>query len=146
MKKPITLGLLLITSGLVYLLIGIASCTNDDVIYNDDCLCQDADSIFEDQAICDLDQIANYPGTACCVSGPVKAAPGDSLSYEYHTNLKNGKVTWTVACGSIILTNGQNTSTATFTFGDDFTEGCIQGHGENEKQICSSSIRINKWD
>jgi hypothetical protein len=147
MEKSTASNILSLFAGFVCLLFCISSCTNDEVNGDDqscdEVVCNEADSIYQDRAVCDLDFIASYNGTACCLSGPVKVNPGESLSYEYHSNIPNAKITWEVICGSIELTDGQNTQTAKFKFGDDFTTGCIQALGENER-ICSESFSISK--
>lgn len=125
------------------------SCTNDDItikdeeIVTDEGSCNEADSISGDEAVCDLDYIANYSGTACCVTGPVRATPGESLNYEYHSNIPNPSITWTVS-GSITVTAGQNSSSVTLTFGEDFTTGCIKGLGDSEEKTCSETFLISK--
>ena len=92
--------------------------------------CTLSDSIYSD---CDEEFITSYPGTACCVSGPTRATPGDTLTYRYISNIPNAEITWTVSYGSMTLISGQNTAIASFKFGDDFTSACFIVSGENEK-------------
>ncbi|MGF1638386.1 MAG: hypothetical protein ACFCUU_15020 [Cyclobacteriaceae bacterium] len=147
MSTEIKFSLLVIIAGFVCLLFCIASCSRDDITENeeefDESVCNEADSVFEGQAFCDLEFIENYSGTACCVSGPVMASPGETLNYEYYSNISDTEVTWTVISGSIILTSGQNTPIATFEFGDDFTTGCIIGLSTTDLQ-CSESLSISR--
>jgi hypothetical protein len=68
-----------------------------------------------------------------CVNG--------SYSYTYSTDISNPTITWSVVSGSITLTSGQGTSTATFQFGAGFTSGSIQALGSNQ-EVCSESISM----
>lgn len=114
------------------------------------------DSVIGDEVYCDLDFVLNYPGTACCVTGMIKASPGDTLTYEYHCNFCDSAelvFNWEVRSGSIRLIEGQNTATATFTFDENFTSGAIRGYAEGdyldaENEIpgktCSEQIDISK--
>jgi len=100
--------------------------------------CPVPDSIYH---VCDED-ITSYPGTACCVSGPTRVTPGETLTYRYISNIPNAEITWIVSYGSMTLISGQNTAIASFKFGDDFTSGCFIVSGENESK-CGMSLGIS---
>lgn len=100
------------------------------------------DTIIGGIKICDLNYVKNYPGTACCVSGPIQASPGDTLKFNYYSNLEDSGllVTWEVRDGDIRLISGQNASEVTFVIGNDFTNGKIRGDGESSGRGCSEEI------
>jgi|TARA_B110000967_G_scaffold174820_1_gene187198 hypothetical protein len=87
--------------------------------------------------------IANYSGTICCITGSELVNPGESLSFEYNSNIVNPVFAWEVISGSISIVSGQNTSTVTLEFGKDFTTGEILGKGDGN-EICTESLTINK--
>ncbi len=107
--------------------------------------CTDDEMRERKMATYDEDFFANYSGTACGVVGALEAAPGETLTYEYKSNIANPEYTWFVDAGSITLTSGQNSSKATFKFGNDFSTGVIRCLEEGD-QSCSEVITITKWD
>jgi hypothetical protein len=104
------------------------------------------DTIIDGIKTCDLNYVENYLGTACCVSGPIQADPGDTLTFNYYSNLGDSSllVTWEVIDGAIRLIAGQNTNVATFVFGDDFTQGTIRGDGGSADRGCSEAIMLTR--
>ena len=106
--------------------------------------CNDDEMPERKMATYDEDFFANYTGTGCGIAGPLEAAPGETLSYEYKSNIKNPEVTWFIDAGSITIVSGQNSSKATFKFGDDFSTGAIRCLGEGDRS-CSEGISITKW-
>ena len=136
------------------------SCSDNSVIHDDN-ITGNADNLFNSSLrtdslpttmngdtiiggikICNLNYVENYPGTACCVSGPIQAGAGDTLKFNYYSNLEDSGllITWEVTDGDIRLISGQNTSEATFVIGDDFTNGRIRGDGESSGRGCSEEI------
>ena len=124
----------------IYLLLFVfvtltTSCSNDD---------ESSDNNIRvlSELVCGED-MSNYSGTICCISGPELASPGESLSFEYSSNIINPVFTWEIISGSISIVSGQNTATVTLEFGDDFTTGEILGKGDGD-EICSELFTINK--
>lgn len=118
----------------------LMSCTNEDIS-------QKANSSERNTIICDITSSPYYyDGTVCCVSGYSEAAPGEVLNYQYHSNIADATITWTVVEGSMTIIEGQNTSNVKIEFGDDFTYGEIIGLGESDIKVCSENISIRKLD
>lgn len=111
------------------------SCSNDDESTDD--------SNNETSKLVCGEDISNYSGTTCCVTGSELASPGESLSFEYNSNIINPVFTWEIISGSISIVSGQNTSTITLEFGSDFTTGEILGKGDGD-EICTELFTINK--
>lgn len=88
------------------------------------------DSTFQS---CDSVYIATFYATACCVSGPVVAKPGDVFQYHYQINHTDAQVLWQVLEGDISIIAGQGTHTVTVQFGESFTTGIIFGDGNGLK-------------
>ena len=81
------------------------------------------DSTFQH---CDSVHIATYHGTACCISGPTQAKPGDTATYHYQINHKDPKImSWEIREGDITIIKGQDMHTVTVQFGPNFTTGII---------------------
>jgi hypothetical protein len=89
-----------------------------------------ADSTFQS---CDSVYVATRSGTACCVSGPVVAKPGDIFRYHYQINHADAQVSWQILEGDISIIAGQGTHTVTVQFGENFTTGIIFGDGNGLK-------------
>src|SRR5689334_15258322 len=89
------------------------------------------DSTFQS---CDSVYIATSIGTACCVSGPVVAKPGDIFQYHYQINHADPHVTWQILEGDISIIAGQGTQTVTVQFGDNFTTGIVFGDGNGVQE------------
>jgi hypothetical protein len=143
---------------------------NEPVSENPQDAVQFSDSIFVNGEVvpaniyCDLEMIvtpydtipfADYEGTICCVAGPEKASPDDTLFYSYHSNLPDSAMqyNWNVLSGSITLLSGQNTQIAKFIFGPDFTNGSIHGGGKSPlpgdstgvfAYQCTTSLEVSK--
>jgi len=65
-------------------------------------------------------------GTACCLSGPTRVTPGETVVYKIHTTIIDPlEVTWVIASGSMTIISGQGTSTISVKIEDDFTSGCF---------------------
>src|SRR5690606_27440301 len=113
----------------------ITSCSDDD---------ESSDNNIKESSelVCGED-MSNYSGIICCVSGSELASTGESLSFEYNSNINNPVFTWEIISGSISIVSGQNTATVTLEFGDDFTTGEILGKGDGD-EICTESFTINK--
>lgn len=94
------------------------------------------------ELVCGEDML-NYSGTICCITGAELASSGESLSYEYNSNINNPVFTWEIISGSISIVSGQNTSTVALEFGNDFTTGKILGKGDSD-EICTELFTINK--
>jgi hypothetical protein len=80
------------------------------------------DTTFQD---CDSVYIAAYHGTACCISGPTLASPGDTVTYHYQINHKDPQMSWEIREGDITIIKGQDMQTVTVRFGPNFTTGVI---------------------
>jgi hypothetical protein len=91
---------------------------------------------------CSKAEIDAHPGTACCVSGFLKAAPGQTLSYEYYSNIENAAITWNVMSGSITIVSGQHTPVVTVKFGRNFTTGQLVGKATGTGRTCSEALEI----
>jgi hypothetical protein len=91
-----------------------------------------------------------YSGGNCCdVDGRILVVPNNSYAYTYkgiYSNSPNMVIEWKVISGSINLVKGQNTSEATFKFGQDFTTGKITAIGEVTGGCCEcqNTIDISK--
>jgi|GEM_PF-3674603 len=96
------------------------------------------DSTFQS---CDSVFIATYPGTACCVSGPIVAKPGDIFRYHYQTNHSDPHITWQIQEGDISIIAGQSTLTVTVQFGPRFKNGVIIGDGDGISPIGGARLR-----
>jgi len=112
------------------------SCSNDDDESTDD------SNNETSELVCGED-ISNYSGTICCVTGSELASPEEILSFEYNSNIINPVFTWEIISGSISIVSGQNTSKITLEFGSDFTTGEILGKGDGD-EICTELFTINK--
>jgi len=89
---------------------------------------------------CDLVYVITYPGTACCITGFAEAVPGETLEYEYHSNMIDPTPTieWSIISGDITIVSGGDSSKVTVKFGDNFTEGAIRAFGDNhDGKSCS---------
>ncbi|NER18315.1 hypothetical protein [Spongiivirga citrea] len=120
----------LIYSTILFCLSFLVSCNNDDTIEP------------RAEEVCDLAEIAAYPGTSCCPAGFTEARPNEELNYSIHTNITNPEFTWSVVSGSIILIEGQNTENAVFRFGSGFTGGIIRISSSGDDKVCSTTISI----
>jgi len=109
------------------------SCSNDDKSSSEN---NDESS----ELVCGED---SYPGTICCVTGSELASPGEKLSYEYNSNINGPVYDWEIVSGSITIVSGQNTSTITLEFGEDFTTGEIHGKADGD-EVCTELFTINK--
>jgi len=99
------------------------------------------DSNFQ---VCDSVYIATLHGTACCVSGPMVARPGDIFKYHYQINHSDARVKWQILEGDISIIAGQDTHTVTVLFGPDFTTGIVYADGDGIRKDAASdkSARI----
>jgi hypothetical protein len=103
------------------------------------------DSTFQH---CDSVSIATSIGTACCVSGPMVAKPGDILQYHYQINHSDANVSWQILNGDISIIAGQNTQTITVQFGANFTTGIVFGDGNGvptstpSRQRCTDRVIV----
>ncbi|MEH6765753.1 MAG: hypothetical protein V7655_14710 [Aequorivita antarctica] len=85
------------------------------------------------------------PGpTICCVNGSDVASPGETLTFEYNSNLADPVFNWVVNSGAITIISGQNTSTVNVLFGSDFTTGEIACHSIGMDIRCGADFTINK--
>lgn len=91
-----------------------------------------ADSTFQS---CDSVYVRTSIGTACCVSGPVVAKPGDIFRYHYQINHADAQVSWQILEGDISIISGQGTHTVTVQYGNNFTTGIILGDGNGLKDV-----------
>ncbi len=105
------------------------------------------DTILNGMHICNLKYINDYGGTTCCISGPILASPGDTLNFQYNSNLPDSGliVRWQVVDGSLNLLSGQNTQNVKFIAGDDFNGGKISGYGSMDSAyVCTDELTIIK--
>ena len=126
-NKPIYLSLF----AFIVFSIGLISCTNDNDEQN-----TDERKLIE----CDIEYVENYPGTACCITGFAEAKPGETLEYEYHSNMIDpvAIVEWSIISGDITIVSGEDSSKITVKFGDNFTEGIIRAYGDSHNgKSCS---------
>ena len=99
---------------------------------------------------CDSVFIATRHGTACCVSGPKVAKPGDIFRYHYQMNHSDALVSWQILEGDISIIAGQGTHTVTVQFGANFTTGVIFGDGNGVpkqtplRQRCTDRVIVNR--
>ena len=104
------------------------------------------DSTFQH---CDSLYIATFHGTACCISGPTVAKPGDTLRYHYQINHRDAKVSWQIIEGDISVIGGQGSTTVTVEFGPNFTTGLIIGVGigikyDTLRQNCNDRVIVTR--
>jgi|GEM_PF-2641894 len=107
------------------------SCSSDD---------EDLNPITE--LVCG-ENTTNYSGTICCVTGSDLVTPGETLSFDYNSNIINPVFTWEVVSGSITIISGENSPTITVEFGNDFTTGMIRGKAIGD-EVCTEVLTINK--
>jgi hypothetical protein len=97
---------------------------------------------------CDSVYVATFSGTACCVSGPMVAKPGDIFRYHYQINHSDARVNWQILEGDISIIAGQNTQTVTVQFGEHFTTGIVfaDGNGIHKsiqtRQRCTDRVIV----
>jgi len=115
--------------------------TETDTLNVDSIDALNLDSTFQH---CDSLFIATYHGTACCISGPTVAKPGDILRYHYQMNHKDAQVSWQILEGDMSIIAGQDTHTITVRFGPDFTTGLISGRGNGLKE--KENVRLECYD
>lgn len=111
------------------------SCSNDEESSNNN-------DNENSELVCGED-ISNYSGTICCITGNNLASPGETLSFVYESNRDNNVFNWTIISGSISIINGQNSQTVTVKFGDDFTNGIIKCYASGHL-VCDALIEITK--
>jgi len=80
--------------------------------------------------------------SACCLSGKSSVSPGETEVYTYSTNVDSPQYTWEVISGDIEIIQGDNSSQATFKFGDDFTSGVIEAVGMGSEKGCGTQQTI----
>ena len=121
-NKPIYLSLF----AFIVFSIGLISCTNENE--GNDEQNTDGRKLIE----CDVEFVENYLGTACCMTGFAEAKPGETLQYEYHSNMIDPVpiIEWVVS-GDITIVSGEDSPIVTVKFGDNFTEGTIIAYGDN---------------
>ena len=88
----------------------------------------------------------NFTGTACCTQRISDLSAGNTLQYEYSTNLPDPKVEWQVNSGDLEIIEGANANVVTIRLGDTFTEGKIfvLGTGTDEfEDRCGHPISIS---
>jgi hypothetical protein len=102
------------------------------------------DSSFQN---CDSVFIATSPGTACCMSGPALAKPGEIVTYHYQINHQDPQMSWEIREGDIIIIKGQDSPTVTVRFGPTFTGGVVgcvgSGIKEGVRLECSDRCVVN---
>jgi len=85
------------------------------------------------------------PGpTICCINGSDVASPGETLTFEYNSNVADPVFNWVVNSGAITIVSGQNTSAVTVLIGSDFTTGEIQCDAMGMDLRCGADFTINK--
>jgi len=105
------------------------------------------DSSFQ---VCDSLYVATFHGTACCVSGPIVASPGDVFKYHYQINHSDARIKWQILEGDISIITGQDTHTVTVLFGPDFTTGIVYADGNGiprdvaSRQRCTDRVIVVK--
>ncbi len=112
----------------------ITSCSNDDNS-------TDSDIIETTEYVCGED-MTNYSGTICCVTGSEFVNTGETLTYTYSSNRNNSLFNWSVESGSISIVSGENSQTVTVKFGNDFTYGIIACNGSGSFR-CGERFTIN---
>lgn len=87
-------------------------------------------------------------GTACCISGFVVAAPGDTATYQYHINHPDAAVSaWVILEGNLSIYTINNPCTVTVIMGANFTGGILQAQASGAydaqtRLICNDRIVI----
>jgi hypothetical protein len=96
---------------------------------------------------CDSVEVANFKdGHKCCVTGKIKALPGDIYRYRYQTSKDPDPfVSWEVT-GDIEIIDDQNTIYLTVKFGPNFTFGKIVGRGDAKVFPADGSPHILECD
>jgi hypothetical protein len=96
---------------------------------------------------CDSVEVANFKnGHKCCVTGKIKALPGEIHRYRYQTSKDPDPfVTWEVT-GDIEIIDDQNTIYLTVKFGPNFTFGKITGRGYATVFLLDGSPHILECD
>lgn len=83
-------------------------------------------------------------GTVCCIAGPIEALPGETIQFEYSSDLIEPELTWEVTSGKLTLLEGLNSPTATFRVGEGFTEGSVAAVGNSkDERLCGEEIKIS---
>lgn len=93
---------------------------------------------------CDSIAIATSPGTACCVSGPIVAKPGDTLKYHYQINQDDPQIYWEVLEGDAVIIDGADMHTVAIKFGPNFTSALIQGRARGDTVNNRPAIRCEE--
>lgn len=107
-----------------FILLGVA-CSNDD-------------KVERAKLDTDVDAILNATDPACGIVGYASAKPGETLVYEYVTNIKDPVISWDLE-GEIAIIRGQGTQRITLLFGDFFNGGKISVFAKSSSGNCSVS-------
>ncbi|MGO3182362.1 MAG: hypothetical protein ACTIJ9_05960 [Aequorivita sp.] len=118
---------------LVIFMLLISACSKDDSKSND--------QNFQSTCESDYDSI---PGTKCCLEGPKSAMSNEIISVTYFSNIENALYKWEVLGGTMVLVEGENSSTAKFRVGKNFTQDTILGDSYSLDGVlqCSDIIII----
>ena len=99
-------------------------------------LTDDSSETCANSAVFDPD----FTGTACCTQRNSELTIGDTIEYEYFTNLIHTNVSWEVHSGDMEIISGSNASVVKVRLGDSFTQGEIRVLG---KGICVESDDVD---
>ena len=85
-------------------------------------------------------------GTCCDIDGRILVEPNSTYTYTHTFNRGLYSVDWTVLSGDITLVSGQNTNSATFKFGNNFTTGQISAFATAKINglECENRILVSK--
>ena len=119
---------------LVMTIILLSACSQDD-----------GGNMFENiQSSCGIEYDTISSGTKCCMVGPEFAGSNEIISVTYTSNIENALYSWEVLGGSMVITEGEHSSTARFKAEKNFIKDTIVGesHSADGTFICSNFIVV----
>lgn len=94
---------------------------------------------------CDPEKVAAYPGTMCCLSGPLEMKPGETATFLWQTNLNNPSYAWSIYEGSLEIVGDADSNTVTVKAGANFNGGIITVTSEAPLDGgCAESLSITR--
>lgn len=85
---------------------------------------------------------SNYTGVICCIERNSPLELNEIVEYQYHTNIQDPVVSWTVS-EDIEIVSGQNSHILRIILREGFTEGYISGGTPKLEAItCRTSVDI----
>lgn len=90
---------------------------------------------------------SNFTGTACCSQRNSELTIGNTIEYQYFTNLDDPNITWEVKSRDIEIISGGNSNIVTIRLSDSFTEGELYvlgtgTSGQDAGLVCGHTIAI----